>query len=623
MFKKLFNSITKSNSDEQKSEITKTPSSENKGTTYKIGETIYPAFVAKAQKPYGFRVYDIKTGGMGIVYLTYGVDNYIETGKKSAIKTFQDWCFFEPEIVERFTREAEVWIKLGHHQNIVRALAVFKIDNRPYILLELVEGCDLRQILKSDSLSVEKAVKLARQFCLGMAHAQDVFPEFVHRDIKPENCLIANSGILKVTDFGLVKAIYTDQSVNISPTSSQETSFFKTQTGEGGIGTFPYMAPEQFEDFAQTNVRTDVYSFGVMFYEMLTGKRPFTATNPEDWYYHHKHTQPIAPYDINKSIPKLLSFWVMKCLEKNPSERLPDFKTIWLLLSATLSEQPKIKVAPATPKASESANSLAGKANSLHHLGKNQEALGLINQAIIISDSDWLYWGTKSRILNSLGKFEEALYCINKEISLNPTHKDSYINKIKLLKKLNRNEEAIKTIEDAINIFPKEARLYLCKADLLSEFQREKEANLAVNKAYDLNSKDSYVLFYKGMYLQRDEKFKESLNYIETALDLNSSNDSDWNKVVSNAWEMKGKALLILGKAKAAYNCFNKSLSINPISSEAMYVIGMMHLNFDYSNMDSRVEFDFDKGMYFLQKSADLGHLGAKEWIKKVEDSLK
>jgi eukaryotic-like serine/threonine-protein kinase len=576
MFKKLFSSIIKSSSEEQESIVTKTSSTENVETKYKIGETFYP-FGKDDPKPYGFRIYDIKSGGMGIVYLAYNIDNYVETGDRSAIKTFQDWCFFEPEIVERFSREAEVWIKLGHHHNIVTARAFFKVDNRPYILMEFVDGYDLRYLLKHSSLSVDDAIKLARQFCLGMAHAQDIFPDFVHRDIKPENCLINNSGILKVTDFGLVKAIQTEQPINVSLTKSQETSFFKTQAGQGGMGTFPYMAPEQFEDFTQTDTRTDVYSFGVMFYEMLTGRRPFAATNFDDWYYHHKNVQPVPPHSINNSIPKLLSHWVMQCLEKNPSQRLPDFKALWVFLSASLSNPPKFEAVPISPK-SESANSIAGKARSLHQLGKHEEALNLINQAINISDSDWLFWSFKGAILADLGKTEEALYCFDKVISLNPNNTESFINKAKLSKrtelfykcfsmlptiyrrnktkapsniykiiwshylmqKFNRNEEALRSIEEAIDLFPQNDRLHIHKADILSDLRRENEASQAVDEALKLNPKDAYILFYKGMYLQNEKKHREALNYFETALELNSSDDKNWKRVLDNAWEMKG-----------------------------------------------------------------------------------
>ena len=133
-------------------------------TPLQIDDEFYP-FGKDDPKPFGFRIFDIKAGGMGIVYLVTILDNYVETVQTAAIKTVQEWCLTDPQVAERFSREAEVWIKLGQHANIVQAQMVFRYASQPYIIMEYVDGCDLRFLLRQNTLSVENSVKFAMQFC--------------------------------------------------------------------------------------------------------------------------------------------------------------------------------------------------------------------------------------------------------------------------------------------------------------------------------------------------------------------------------------------------------------------------------------------------------------------------
>ena len=167
---------------------------------YKIGQTL------RVKGLGDFLIHDIKGGegksGMGIVYIVLDANS-----TPFAVKTLQRCFLNTPDLVRQFLRECETWIRLEQHQNIVRAYYVAVIDEQPYVFLEYISGSDLRKKLVAGRLPVRNALRYSIQFCRGMVHAQQKVSGIVHRDIKPENCLLTSDDVLKVTDFGLVKAL--------------------------------------------------------------------------------------------------------------------------------------------------------------------------------------------------------------------------------------------------------------------------------------------------------------------------------------------------------------------------------------------------------------------------------
>jgi len=168
-----------------------------------------------------YEVYDIKAGGFGIVYIVYDHND----GFPYAIKTLQDRHLVNPFTAERFIREAEVWIRLGRHQNVVRAFFVDKIDNHPYIFLECVVGSNLRKAISGGPLPKRMVMRYAIQFCRGMVHAQKKIPGFAHLDIKPENCLLTEETLRKRKAYWghsriwLLNYSSTSEGLTLNPTS--------------------------------------------------------------------------------------------------------------------------------------------------------------------------------------------------------------------------------------------------------------------------------------------------------------------------------------------------------------------------------------------------------------------
>ncbi|MBI2901637.1 MAG: protein kinase [Planctomycetes bacterium] len=244
---------------------------------FKVGETFHGLEILE----------QIGRGGMGVVYKARqpGLDRVV------ALKLLLPDKSARGDFEARFGREAKALAALSH-ANIV---TVFEFGTDPagfYFTMEFVDGANLRENLKSRKLATDEAVRIALQVCEGLeyAHAEGI----VHRDIKPENILIDRKGRVKIADFGLAKLV-----------GSTAETLLLTQSG-AMVGTAAYMSPEQMENAREVDQRTDIYSTGIVLYEMLTGERPLGRFDPPS-----KH----AP------VPAGLDEAVMKALSKNPRDR--------------------------------------------------------------------------------------------------------------------------------------------------------------------------------------------------------------------------------------------------------------------------------------------------------------
>jgi len=233
---------------------------------------------------------------MGVVYK--GRDPFIE--RDVAIKVILERALDLPEIKERFYREARSAGKLSH-ENITVVYEVGEVDGNPYIVMEYLEGEELKKIIKGKKdISLKKKIHYAIQICKGLHYAHS--KKIVHRDIKPENIQILKDGKAKIMDFGIAK-----------PEAST-----LTQTGIM-VGTLAYMSPEQIKGIKIDN-RSDIFSFGVLLYELLTYKRPFVGDSTTIMYK-IVHEEPEKIELQEDDLVEILQEIVSKCLEKNPEGR--------------------------------------------------------------------------------------------------------------------------------------------------------------------------------------------------------------------------------------------------------------------------------------------------------------
>jgi tetratricopeptide (TPR) repeat protein len=549
-----------------------------------------------------FYVHDVKGGkgksGMGIVFIV--VDSTSAT--PYAVKTFQRWCLDTPELIQRFLREAETWIRLEQHPNIVRAHYVAKVQGQPYVFLEYVAGSDLRKKLGAGALPINRALRYSIMFCRGMAYAQEKVPGLVHRDVKPENCMFTADDVLKVTDFGLVKVLVgaevlpasvADPTAGENPALESQSQFFRTQKGDAGVGTLPYMAPEQFTDFADVTVRADIYSFGVMLYEMLTGSRPFRARKPEDWYHQHARVLPEEPSQRKPEIPPPLSKLVMRCMAKEPRDRYPDFHILELELAALLKQICQEEV-PEQGAQQLEAWEILNKGTALNNLGRVKEALACFDKALEILPRFDAAWLDKGVALTRLGRTSEAIECYERALEINPKSANAWYNLGAAQQYQGKVEEALASYDQAVALNPLHDGAWLNKGVILRKQLRAKEAIACYDKVLGINSKSAVAWYNRGFALNQLGHPQEEVFCYDRALAIDPQYVDAWlnrgvalrkqNRLIeslicytrilelqprhADAWYNKGVVLRRLGQAREAREAFAKAAALDPKLAE-------------------------------------------------------
>jgi serine/threonine protein kinase/Tfp pilus assembly protein PilF len=244
-------------------------------------------------------VADLGKGGMGRVYKV--LDK--ELNEVIALKVLKPEIASDEQIIERFRNELKLARRISH-KNICGMYHLSKDENDThYITMEFVPGEDLKTLIhRIGQLTVEKAVFIAKQICEGLAEANRL--GVVHRDLKPQNIMIDQEGHVRIMDFGIARSL-------------QREGLTQADTI---VGTAEYMAPEQVEG-TEIDHRTDIYSLGIVLFEMLTGRTPFQADTPLSLAFKHKAEVPPAPQQFNPQIPDSLNRIILKCLEKKRENR--------------------------------------------------------------------------------------------------------------------------------------------------------------------------------------------------------------------------------------------------------------------------------------------------------------
>jgi serine/threonine protein kinase len=277
------------------------------------------------------------SGGMGAVYRARDP----KFRRDVAIKVLPPDFAKDPDRLQRFEQEAQA-IGILNHPNILSVYDTGMSDGSPYLVSEYVEGETLREKIATGSLPQRKAVDYALQLARGLSAAHD--KGIVHRDLKPENLMITKDGRLKILDFGLAKLIQNDAS--IGPLTQLPTSP-GTQPGVV-LGTVGYMSPEQVRGKI-ADQRSDIFAFGSILYEMLTGIRAFRGETPADTLSAILQKDPPDISETNRNISPVLSRIVNHCLEKDPEQRFHSAADIAFHLESLsgASEQSAVATIPA------------------------------------------------------------------------------------------------------------------------------------------------------------------------------------------------------------------------------------------------------------------------------------
>jgi eukaryotic-like serine/threonine-protein kinase len=258
----------------------------------------------------------VGTGGMSSVYKAH--DTLLE--RNVALKMLHDHYSDDEEFVERFKREARTVAQLSH-PNIVTVIDRGEAGGRQFIVFEYIDGENLKELLvRSGRLPVERALELALEIAHGLAFAHQ--HGLIHRDVKPQNVLLNGDGAAKVTDFGIARSLDVEHGV--------------TQTGTV-LGTSNYIAPEQASG-QPVDAHTDVYSLGVVLYELLAGDVPFPGENFVSVAMKHVNEPPPNLLDVRRDVPLRVAAAVDRALEKDPRQRFPSMDAFAAELEVCLAE---------------------------------------------------------------------------------------------------------------------------------------------------------------------------------------------------------------------------------------------------------------------------------------------
>jgi len=245
---------------------------------------------------------ELGSGAMGSVYR--GV--YTKTGQRVAVKIMAPGLVNNETARLRFEREAAI-LKQFDHPNIVRLFGIGKFQGLRYYAMEYIEGESLDHVLsRRGRISWEEVCVLGKQLCSALQHSHE--HGIIHRDLKPSNLMILKDGSLKLTDFGIAKDLDVTQLTEANCT----------------VGTASYMSPEQCRGEKQLTPKSDLYSLGIVFYELLTGKKPFICENVMDMFMAHVQGKCERPARIVLEIPKWLDNLVVQMMEKKPEQRPKD-----------------------------------------------------------------------------------------------------------------------------------------------------------------------------------------------------------------------------------------------------------------------------------------------------------
>jgi serine/threonine-protein kinase len=480
----------------------------------------------------------IGAGGMGEVYLAK--DKKLD--RNVAVKILNEEFSQDASNLNRFIREAKATSRLNH-PNILVVHEIGQQENTNYIVSEFINGKTLREVIKEKRLKLSEvldiSIPIADALCT--AHSSNI----IHRDIKPENIMVRPDGVVKVLDFGLAKVV---QQKDRSNFGLEESTVQLSHTAKDVImGTVSYMSPEQARA-QRVDARTDIFSFGIMLYEMLTGQQPFTGETFSHTIVAILEKEPPPLSQFISSFPPEIERIIKNCLAKKADKRysmakslLDDLKD----LKEELAFQSKLERRSASNKKTETETQFIRAAITAKTEKRNSIAVLPFTNISAEAENEYFCDGLAEELLNALAKIDDlkvaartsAFSFKNKNTEVSQIGKTLNVSTIlegSVRKSGNRIRISLQLINVADGyhlwserydremkeIFDVQDEITLAVVDALKVklFGEEKAAIL---KRYT-DSPEAYELYLKGLYhcyKWTDEGFRKSIEYFEKALE--------------------------------------------------------------------------------------------------------
>jgi len=497
-------------------------------------------------------------GGMGIVYKAQ--DTRLK--RTVALKFLPSELTRDEEAKERFIQEAKAASTLQHH-NIC---TIHDIDEMPdgqiFMVLDCYEGETLKEKIKRGPLKIDEAVDITLQIALGLEEAHK--HQIIHRDIKPANVFINNSGIVKILDFGLAKL-------------TGRTMLTKAGST---IGTIAYMSPEQTKG-EEVNHRTDIWSLGVVLYEMVTGNQPFKGNYDQAVVYSVLNEEPILPSFFRKEIPSQLGQIINKMLEKDPAKRHQSIKELTedlkkaKPLDIVLPRQEKsIVVLPFE-------NLSPDPDQEYFSDGLTEEVISDLSKVhalrVISRSSAMTFKGTKQTI-------PEIARQLNVQYMLEGSVRKSG-NNLRITAQLIDAENDTHlwaekysgTLDDVFDIQEKVSRAIV--EALMLKLTPEEKRKMSERPIDNVRAYECYLKASHEIWRFTEDALDRAVNYLQNGLKIIGDNALLYSSMAFAYWQYMNIGGRQEDYIERAEECVKKALEIDSESSQAYAVLGWIHLN--------------------------------------------
>ncbi len=547
-----------------------------------------------------WEVHHLQPGSLGLVYIVYDHETHVPY----AVKTLPEPRHTHQEaLVERFVQAGNAWIQLTAHATMVKAHHVTMVDGQPLLFLDYVNGGDLRDWLGIPRLmqDLPQILRFAVQICEALEHALDHGVR-LHRDLKPRNCLITPDGLLQLTDMGLAP-VFDGLEVLVDgaqPSPVQRLRIGPSRSGSV-VGTPVYMAPELFDNAHQADVRADIYAFGVLLFQMVTGKLPFPGST---WAacaeQHRTQALPEIPAEASALRPLLA-----QCLVKNPDQRLPDVHALRTQLVDLYASVASTPLPPPVVGPALDAVRWVNAGVGLDALGRHQEALTCYDRAMALETDHELAWVHRGVALEALGRGDDALACCDHVIQRNARSEQALLTKAMIHGGMGQMEESRAYCDRALKVNPRNEQAWVNIGSALDALGKQKEALGCYNNALTLNPRNVEAWFNAGVVLGDMGRHEEALGCCERALALNPRN--------VEAWVNRGLTLGELQRPEEALTCFDHALELNPRLEHAWFNKGVALVHgFER----------YTEALACFQEAERLGYTAAAEGVALCQQEL-
>lgn len=525
-----------------------------------------------------YRIFGKRAGGMGRVYLAEWLPAEREGIEcRVALKTvadFQEWQTTRSargrtadeanyrDVLIRFEREAEAWVRLQPHDYVLFAARVIEVGAKPYLVMQYADGGDLDTWIRQRRLTPAWAVNFAIQFCRGMSHVVAT-AGMVHRDIKPANVLIKGDHVVKIADFGLSKSfdLLAEDCRAAAATPAGDA------LSEVGAGTLPYMAPEQFQSLSRADTRSDVFSFGAMFFEMLTSRRLFEAKTAREQFLSRARSAGDA-HEIDPRIPPVLSGLIRRCVAFDPDDRYQSFDEILADLLPVYEAMPEREPIPTDPVEFPAGPKYVQETFSLIALGRHEKAARLAEQGLARFPEMVDLWINKSKACGELGDRDGAVESLRRALSLEPRHARAWANLAALRLANGQPQAAFEAASLATKYDPNLTPAWMIRGE--SEIQRERpaEAVRCCERAIALEPHNWLAQLTLGEAYSKCRRYAEAVNVLRSALEINPRSPAVWVNLAA--------ALSELGDISQAQGAIDRALVIDPNDGGAWAIRGLI-----------------------------------------------